>query len=97
VTYQFHPAARAELLAAARWYEARRQGLGRQFLAESRRTVEASLLTPDAFPTLSRRTRRCRLRRFPYAIVYRREEEAIVIYAVMHLRRRPGYWAERTK
>jgi len=36
------------------------------------------------------------VRRFPFGILYRIEPEQIVVVAVMHLRRRPGYWRDRT-
>ena len=36
----FRVAARRELEEAAQWYEARRQGLGREFLAEVERAVD---------------------------------------------------------
>ena len=39
--------------------------------------------------------RRRLLRRFPYGILYKEEESQIVIVAVMHLQRRPGYWRNR--
>ncbi len=35
------------------------------------------------------------VRRFPFAILYRVEPERIVVVAVMHLRREPGYWRRR--
>ena len=31
----------------------------------------------------------------PFGILYRIDPHEIVIIAVMHLRRRPGYWADR--
>jgi plasmid stabilization system protein ParE len=39
--------------------------------------------------------RRLLLRRFPYQLVYRVLGDEIRIYAVAHLKRRPGYWRER--
>lgn len=30
--------------------------------------------------------------RFPYAVLYRAEAEQILLVAVIHLHRRPGYW-----
>jgi len=39
--------------------------------------------------------RRFLVRRFPYGLLYRNEPTAIFIVAVMHLRRRPGYWKGR--
>jgi len=33
--------------------------------------------------------------RFSYAVLYRAEAEQILLVAVMHLHRRPGYWRHR--
>lgn len=38
------------------------------------------------------RTRRLLVGRFPYQVVYRLRATEIVIVAVAHLKRRPGYW-----
>lgn len=35
------------------------------------------------------------MNRFPYSVVYRIEHDAILVFAVAHLRRRPGYWIDR--
>ncbi|MBA3346286.1 MAG: type II toxin-antitoxin system RelE/ParE family toxin [Gemmatimonadales bacterium] len=35
------------------------------------------------------------LRRFPYSLLYRIETDRIYVLAVMHHRRRPGYWTDR--
>lgn len=40
--------------------------------------------------------RRRRIERFPYAIVFVESADEYVVVAVMHLRRRPGYWLSRT-
>lgn len=37
-------------------------------------------------------TRRLLLTRFPYQIVYRFRQGEIIIVAIAHLRRLPGYW-----
>ena len=39
--------------------------------------------------------RRILLDRFPYQLIYRVEGDEIVIYAVAHQKRRPGYWRKR--
>jgi hypothetical protein len=38
--------------------------------------------------------RKCRLTTFPYALIFRGDQD-IDIIAVMHLRRQPGYWKDR--
>jgi hypothetical protein len=40
-------------------------------------------------------TRRALVARFPYQVVYRIRPGEIVIVAVAHLKRRPGYWKNR--
>lgn len=39
--------------------------------------------------------RKLGLRPFPYTIIYRQENDTITIVAVMHQKRRPGYWRGR--
>jgi len=39
--------------------------------------------------------RRCLTRVFPYAILYTIEEDYILIVAVAHFSREPGYWKYR--
>lgn len=34
--------------------------------------------------------------RFPYAILYEDQPQEVLIIAIMHLRRHPAYWIERT-
>jgi toxin ParE1/3/4 len=50
---------------------------------------------PERWPSYVSGTRRYRLRRFPYLIVYRLRSEWIEIIACQHARRRPGYWKGR--
>ena len=86
-----------ELIDAVRWYEARRPGLGGEFF-----DVVAEMLTRiEARPevgSVSRhdpQTRRMLVPRFPYQVVYCLTPTEIVIVAVAHLKRRPGYWKSR--
>lgn len=91
----FHSDAAEELEEAAVFYESRVAGLGASFLEEVQRTTSLIERYPDAGATVSRDVRRVRLDRFPYSIVYRRTADAIVIIALAHQRRRPGYWRGR--
>jgi plasmid stabilization system protein ParE len=86
-----------ELREAVRWYEARRSGLGGEFFD----AVAATILLIETNPEIGTRisadgqTRRVLVARFPYQIVYRIRPTEIVIVAVAHLKRRPGYWKNR--
>ncbi len=92
MTVRFLEIARVELREAAQYYEAQRRGLGAEFRDEIRLTLERIKHFPDAWQTLSENTRRCQTRRFPYGVIYRVEPDGILVVAIAHLHRRPGYW-----
>jgi hypothetical protein len=95
MTHDFHPEARLEYLEAARFYESCRRGLGAAFALEVEATIKRILETPERWRVLEQDIRTCRTRVFPYSILYTIEASTVLIIAVMHLRRRPGYWRER--
>jgi plasmid stabilization system protein ParE len=95
IAYSFHPDAEAELADAADYYEARRPGLGKAFAGEIARTISLIREHPDAGSPVGPSRRRMLVSRFPYAIVYRRDLNSVVIVAVAHQSRRPGYWRGR--
>jgi len=95
IPYTFHPDAETELAEAALFYESRMSGLGRFFAAEVERTIALVREYPEAGPAVGPKRRHVLVARFPYSIVYRHDPDAIVIVAVAHQRRRPGYWRRR--
>jgi len=97
VNYLFLDEAERELYEAVAYYEESSEGLGLEFSREVFATVSRILKFPGAWSPYSNRTRRCLLKRFPYGIVYRVVGDAVVIFAVMQLNRKPGYWKERLK
>jgi plasmid stabilization system protein ParE len=90
-------AAAAELRDAALFYEDSREGLGQEFL----NSVEAAFASIVRHPALWRRLRgrfrRCLVHRFPYGVIYTVEGSTIYVAAVMHVKRKPGYWESREK
>jgi len=92
----FHPEAHAELLRATAYYDDLAEGLGIDFAAEVHDAIQRIVDLPHAWPEIRSGIRRCMVRRFPFGIVYAPAGEDIVVLAVMHLHRRPGYWANRT-
>lgn len=95
--YSFHPEARDEFLNAIDYYEDCDIGLGYDFSREIFSTIKNILSFPKAWPLIENEIRRCQTQRFPFGIVYVEEEDAILILAVMHLRRDPDYWQGRLK
>jgi plasmid stabilization system protein ParE len=92
---EFHPEAENEFEAAARFYEDQRHGLGLDFTLTIHRTYERVREFPASGAPFGRRLRRVLLPKFPYGLLYRVDRDRIYIIAVMHLRRRPGYWRSR--
>ena len=92
---EFLEAAGAEYRATVDYYGEKNSGLGGEFADEIARTLARIVAFPDAWQKLSRRTRRCRTERFPYGVVYQKRGDLILVVAVMHLKRDPGYWGER--
>lgn len=93
--FSFHPEAEEEFEAAVAWYEERDTGLGLDFAAEVRGAIRLAQSMPLAWPEMEENVRRVLVHRFPYGVLYSPEGGRIHILAVMHLRRRPGYWRER--
>lgn len=87
--------AEEEMLEAAAYYESQATGLAECFIAEVQHAVQSITENPKSGKVIRGQVRRRLIHRFPFGILYRIESEEIIIVAVMHLRRQPGYWADR--
>jgi plasmid stabilization system protein ParE len=94
MNFKFLPPARAELHAAARYYEQCVPGLGFEFLLEIRAAIRRMIDFPEAWQILDDRIRRCRTHTFPYGLIYTFDNGDILILSVMHLHRHPGSWRQ---
>ncbi len=95
IPYDFHAEAEAEFVEASVFYESRVSGLGLAFVVEVERAVNFARTNPVAGSPLGVKVRRVLVRRFPYSVIYRREADRLLILAIAHQRRRPGYWRHR--
>ena len=86
------PAAAADVEEAWRWYEARRVGLGDEFLDIVRASLESIRAHPESAPVVHHDIRRHLLRRFPYGLFYRLIGEQVVVVACFHAKRSPRVW-----
>jgi toxin ParE1/3/4 len=91
------PEAEAEVIANERWYARRSPAAAAAFLTELDNAITRIAEAPETWPRYRRGTRRFVLRRFPFSVVYRVEDEAIYVVAVAHAKRRPEYWRGRKK
>ena len=86
------PHAEREAREAFLWYVERNPLAAARFEREVVDAVSAIAAAPEQAPQLEPGIRRRLLRRFPYAIVYAVDQGRILLLAVAHLKRRPGYW-----
>jgi plasmid stabilization system protein ParE len=93
-----HSDAAAELVEAVRWYDAKRRGLGRELVDEVAGAIDRVARNPEAGSPLSAddKTRGVLVSRFPDQLVHRLRPGEIVVVAVAHMKRRPGYWRGRS-
>jgi plasmid stabilization system protein ParE len=91
----FHPEAQAEFIAAARHYESQAENLGLDFVSVVEATYRRLVTFPESGRPFGSRLRRVLVPGFPYGLIYLAERDRVLIVAVAHVRRRPGYWRSR--
>jgi plasmid stabilization system protein ParE len=94
---EFDQDARAEFLAAVEYYEECQTGLGRRFREAVEVEVDGIAAMPFRFRVLHAPFRRCLVPNFPYAVIFSIEPDFILIIAVAHTKRKPGYWHDRVE
>jgi toxin ParE1/3/4 len=92
---RFHSAAREELRREALYYEMRVQDLGSELTDEVEGILQNVLTYPELGSPHLLGTRRVVLDRFPFSLIYRIGRADILVIALAHERKRPGYWRSR--
>ena len=95
MNFSFPPEAEQEFNAAIDYYESIHPGLGYDFAFEVRSAIHRAIDFPKAWSVLDGDVRRSLVKRFPYGVLYSKENNGILILAVMNLHREPGYWETR--
>jgi plasmid stabilization system protein ParE len=95
VIVRFLEVAQLELDEAISYYNQQAPGLGDAFLIQAVAAIERIQRFPKAWHPMGEQLRRCRLSRFPYALIYACSTDEILIVAVGHLHREPEYWRDR--
>lgn len=90
-----HDDARAEYIESYVWYHERGAHIAEAFEREVEHALDTLQKFPERWSVYVGRWRRILLRRFPFGIVYGIIDNQIVVVAIMHTRRKPGYWKNR--
>jgi toxin ParE1/3/4 len=91
----FYPAAVIEARAAVDWYRKRSLSATKAFLTEFDHAISRISENPLSWPHYTQGTQRYLLHHFPFFLVYRLTSARIEIVAVVHAKRKPGYWKNR--
>lgn len=92
---EFHHEAYDEVIEAMAFYEERQLGLGRDLWDEIRATLNRIGDNPTGPERIAKELHRESVRRFPYSIIYGVRHDTIWVVAIVHARRREGYWKRR--
>lgn len=95
--YEFHPEALEEYRQAVLWYAEREQKVALEFVASVEDAIARMVEAPKRWRLVEEDVRRCLTRIFPFGILYTVEDDFLLIVAVMHFSREPGYWKSRIK
>ena len=94
---RFLSPANVELDEAISYYDHELPGLGFRFFQEVYSAVERICLFPEGWAKIGKITRRCRLKSFPYALLYSIEQDEIIVLSVANLHRNPDHYKDRIK
>ncbi len=93
----FHEDALEEYTHAARYYAGRNPELALRFIEAVEAAIGRILEAPAVGRVIDEDVRRCLTHVFPYGVLYTIEPDLVLIVAVMHCSREPGYWKQRVK
>lgn len=92
---EFLKLAQQELDDAFEYYEYQQTDLGYRFVEEVYNALDLIKTYPLGWSLVSKHTRRCLLKTFPYGVIYQKRENSILVVAIANLYREPNYWVNR--
>ena len=95
MTFHFLAPAKEELFEAVTYFARINAELGERFEQSVAKAVRAAADHPERGALRSKKTRRWLVQGFPFGVIYREGAGEILVVAVAHQRKQPGYWARR--
>jgi toxin ParE1/3/4 len=92
---RIHSEAQREIADAFDRYFAANREVAARFLDEIESSIKKVVADPSLYPIFGKKARRRVLARFPYSVIFQDKGDVILVVAVAHAKRRPGYWAKR--
>lgn len=92
---EFAQEAAEDLITAASFYEEQRPRLALRFVVAVERVVVFTAEQTLSGTPLGGAIRRHLVPGFPYAVIYEAHPDFVLVLAIAHLRRYPGFWVDR--
>ena len=86
---RFLPVVEKDVLAGYEWYERKSPGLGEDFLRTFYACASEIAHNPLLYPKVYKEFRRRLIKRFPYAIYFKIEENQVIVLGIFHCARDP--------
>ena len=93
----FRDAAIADAIEAYGWYEKRSAGLGERFLQSVDECIAQICRDPELFEIAFKSFRRSIVRRFPYVVVYKFDDDMVTVCAIFHSSQNPRILQRRLR
>lgn len=90
------PGARRDFDESFDWYLQRSAEAAVRFANSVDAALTVVAADPERFAVVDELHRECPVKRFPFRIVYRVVENRVLVVAIAHAKRRPGYWHDRS-
>ena len=98
IAVELNDAAEAEFYKIVDYYKQFDRSLPYDFIQDFEDAVQRLIKFPKAGQPYLHQTKRIFLNRFPYSFVYKiYSDELIIVFAIMHMKRKPDYWKKRLK
>lgn len=94
-TVEFHPGAQTDYDESLDWYAARSREAAMLFAAAVDESLGRIQRDPSLCHALDSRHRECLAQAIPFSDHLRNIGDRVIVIAVAHAKRRPGYWRNR--
>ena len=92
---RLRPEAKRDLKEACAYYEGKVRGLSDKLMERFNEAMVRIGKSPESPVIMQDGIRKVSLRQFPYSIIYVVDAKEIVVLALSHHSRRPGWWDDR--
>ena len=92
---EFELGAQQDIGEAFDWYDEHSPIAAEQFRLAVQEAAERAADRPTLYAPLDEKHRSCPLVRYPFRIIYQFDDTQLIVIAVAHSSRKPGYWRDR--